>query len=162
MGRTWWKTITPSLWFKKSRSLKCENSQDYIQKPQWNCTFLNSASGKENFTTTCLIAMTMCPRPIPPPPSLEVPLHHVSLVWYVPCERYVPDRCVSTPRPLTEASSFAGLQAWLRATKMQLMQASSALGVTLSFGASYAVPSLSAPFPLSRRAYVRRTLCRKS
>ncbi len=26
------------------RNLKSENSQDYAQKPQWNCTFMNSAS----------------------------------------------------------------------------------------------------------------------
>jgi hypothetical protein len=39
------KTIHPSLWFKKSnRSLKSENSQYYAQKPQQNCTFMNSAS----------------------------------------------------------------------------------------------------------------------
>ncbi len=29
-----------SLWFKTS----IENSQDYSQKPQWNCTFMNLAS----------------------------------------------------------------------------------------------------------------------
>jgi hypothetical protein len=28
------------------RNLKSENSQDYAQKPQWNCTFMNSASAK--------------------------------------------------------------------------------------------------------------------
>jgi hypothetical protein len=27
------------------RNLKSENSQDYAQKPQRNCTFMNSASG---------------------------------------------------------------------------------------------------------------------
>jgi hypothetical protein len=27
------------------RNTKSENSQDYAQKPQWNCTFMNSASG---------------------------------------------------------------------------------------------------------------------
>ncbi len=27
------------------RNLKSENSQDYAQKPQQNCTFMNSASG---------------------------------------------------------------------------------------------------------------------
>jgi hypothetical protein len=26
------------------RTLKSENSQDYVQKPQWNCAFMNSAS----------------------------------------------------------------------------------------------------------------------
>jgi hypothetical protein len=26
------------------RKLKCENSQDYAEKPQQNCTFMNSAS----------------------------------------------------------------------------------------------------------------------
>ncbi len=35
----------PSLWFKNPyRNLKSENSQDYVQKPQRNCTFMNSAS----------------------------------------------------------------------------------------------------------------------
>jgi hypothetical protein len=29
------------------RNLKSENSQDYAQKPQLNCTFMNSASGDE-------------------------------------------------------------------------------------------------------------------
>ncbi len=29
------------------RNLKFENSQDYAQKPQCNCTFMNSVSGKE-------------------------------------------------------------------------------------------------------------------
>jgi hypothetical protein len=28
------------------RNLKSENSQDYAQKPQRNCTFMNSASGQ--------------------------------------------------------------------------------------------------------------------
>ncbi len=28
------------------RNLKSENSQDYAQKPQWNCTFMNLASEK--------------------------------------------------------------------------------------------------------------------
>jgi hypothetical protein len=31
------------------RNLKSENSQDYAQKPQRNCTFMNSASGKNWF-----------------------------------------------------------------------------------------------------------------
>ncbi len=37
---------TPSLWSKNSytETLKSENSQDYAQKPQGNCTFMNSAS----------------------------------------------------------------------------------------------------------------------
>jgi hypothetical protein len=26
------------------KNLKFENSQDYAQKPYWNCTFMNSAS----------------------------------------------------------------------------------------------------------------------
>jgi hypothetical protein len=30
------------------RNLKSENSQDYAQKPEQNCTFMNSASGKES------------------------------------------------------------------------------------------------------------------
>jgi hypothetical protein len=28
------------------RNLKSENSQDYAQEPQWNCTFMNTASGR--------------------------------------------------------------------------------------------------------------------
>jgi hypothetical protein len=28
------------------RNPKTENSKDYAQKPQWNCTFMNSASGQ--------------------------------------------------------------------------------------------------------------------
>ncbi len=53
--KTWQKAIpgvnlterhTPFLWFKKSKqNLKSENSRYYSQKPQRNCTFLNSASG---------------------------------------------------------------------------------------------------------------------
>jgi hypothetical protein len=30
-------------------NLKSANSQDYAQKPQRNCTFMNSPSGKDNF-----------------------------------------------------------------------------------------------------------------
>jgi hypothetical protein len=33
-------------------NLKSENSQDYAQKPQRNCTFMNSASG-EKLDTSC-------------------------------------------------------------------------------------------------------------
>ncbi len=44
--KTWQKTIPPSLWFKNPhRNLKSENSQDYAQKPQRNCKFMNSAFG---------------------------------------------------------------------------------------------------------------------
>ncbi len=32
------------------RILKSENSQDYAQKPDWNCTLMNSASGFQSFT----------------------------------------------------------------------------------------------------------------
>jgi hypothetical protein len=31
------------------RNLKSENTQDYAQKPQRNCTFMNSASGGYRF-----------------------------------------------------------------------------------------------------------------
>jgi hypothetical protein len=34
---------TPLLWFKKSS--KFDNSQDYAQKPQRNCTFMNLVIG---------------------------------------------------------------------------------------------------------------------
>ncbi len=35
----------PSLWFKKSiHKPQSEYSQDYAQKPQRNCTFMNAAS----------------------------------------------------------------------------------------------------------------------
>jgi hypothetical protein len=38
----------PSLWLRNPyRNLKSENSQDYAQKPQRNCTFMNSASGHQ-------------------------------------------------------------------------------------------------------------------
>ncbi len=47
------KPIPPSLWFKKSRILKSENSQDYAQKPQRNWTFMNTALGLE--------LCTLCP-----------------------------------------------------------------------------------------------------
>ncbi len=44
--KTWKITIFPSLLFMKFiQNLKSENSQDYAQKPQQNCTFINSASG---------------------------------------------------------------------------------------------------------------------
>jgi hypothetical protein len=32
------------------KNLKSENSQDYAQKPQRNCTFMNSASGRAEIT----------------------------------------------------------------------------------------------------------------
>jgi hypothetical protein len=38
------KTIPPSLLRNPYRILKSENSQDYAQKPQRNCTFMDSAS----------------------------------------------------------------------------------------------------------------------
>ncbi len=31
--KAWYKPIPPSLWFRKSRNFKSENSQDYAQKP---------------------------------------------------------------------------------------------------------------------------------
>jgi hypothetical protein len=34
-------------YFLLYRNLKSENSQDYTQKPQRNCTFMNSESGEE-------------------------------------------------------------------------------------------------------------------
>ncbi len=36
----------PYRWRNPYRNLKSENSQDYAQKPQRNCMFRNSASGK--------------------------------------------------------------------------------------------------------------------
>jgi hypothetical protein len=33
------------------RNLQAENSQDYAQKPQRNCTFMNSASDQADLTT---------------------------------------------------------------------------------------------------------------
>ncbi len=41
----------PSLWFKKSK--KKQNSQDYAQKPQQNCTFMISAYGVRLYSTRC-------------------------------------------------------------------------------------------------------------
>jgi hypothetical protein len=41
---------TPSLRFKKSTEKpQSENSHDYVQKPQQNCTFMNSTSGLHLF-----------------------------------------------------------------------------------------------------------------
>ncbi len=37
------KSYAPFIWFKKFKS---EKSQDFAQKPQLNCMFMNSASGK--------------------------------------------------------------------------------------------------------------------
>jgi hypothetical protein len=46
MRKTYYKTIAPSLWFRKPyRNLKSAISQDYAQKTQRNSTFMNSASG---------------------------------------------------------------------------------------------------------------------
>ncbi len=46
--KTWQKTIPPSLWFKKSiPKPQVWDSQDYAQKPQLNCTFMNSSSVSE-------------------------------------------------------------------------------------------------------------------
>jgi len=36
------------------RNLKSENPQDYAQKPQWNCTFMDLASGFYCSTVSCL------------------------------------------------------------------------------------------------------------
>ncbi len=36
--------------------LKSENSQDNAQKPQWNCTFMNSASGLVHHTNNFLVS----------------------------------------------------------------------------------------------------------
>jgi hypothetical protein len=43
------------------RNLKSENSQDYAQKPQWNCTFMYSAFG-----------MGICRTPPPPQWTLSI------------------------------------------------------------------------------------------
>jgi hypothetical protein len=39
------------------RNLKSENSQDYAQKPQRHCTFMNSASGKQYTANLGLISI---------------------------------------------------------------------------------------------------------
>ncbi len=39
------------------RNLKSENSQDYAQKPQQDCMFMNSASGVSKLTAT---AVNLC------------------------------------------------------------------------------------------------------
>jgi hypothetical protein len=60
-----------SLWFKKSiqKAQERKNSQDYAQKPQRICTFMNSASGVARSCTkkgihpalnTCTGAMLFC------------------------------------------------------------------------------------------------------
>ena len=47
------------------RSLKSETSQDYAQKPQRNCTFMNSASGSSRkrdkclYFSTCIVMQTL-------------------------------------------------------------------------------------------------------
>ncbi len=48
--KTWSKTIPLSYSLRNPcRILKSENSQDYAQKPQRNCTFMNSASGPRTY-----------------------------------------------------------------------------------------------------------------
>jgi hypothetical protein len=44
------------LWFKKSMQNLKENSQDYAQKPQRNCTFMNLASTREEHKTIYIAA----------------------------------------------------------------------------------------------------------
>jgi hypothetical protein len=46
--------MPPSLWGLRNpyKNLNSENSQDYDQKPQRNCTFMNSASGVAPSCTT--------------------------------------------------------------------------------------------------------------
>ncbi len=58
------KTSTP-LPRNPYRSLKCENSQNYAQKPQRSCTFMNSASAlvllnfhKQNFNISSLPSLS--------------------------------------------------------------------------------------------------------
>ncbi len=46
------KPYPPSLWFKKYRILRSENSQDYAQKFQRNCMFMN-----QEFDFTCRLKL---------------------------------------------------------------------------------------------------------
>jgi hypothetical protein len=43
-------------------NLKSENSQDYAQKPQRNCMFINSAFGEDFFTWVACKKFVSCPR----------------------------------------------------------------------------------------------------
>ncbi len=41
-------------------NLKSENSQDFAQKPQWNRTFMKSASGRDDIKFVCMLAGKIC------------------------------------------------------------------------------------------------------
>jgi len=52
------------------RNLKCDNSQDYAQKPQRNCMFINSASAKDytlQYKLVDVLEMKQYPTPLGPP-----------------------------------------------------------------------------------------------
>ena len=55
-------------------NLKSENSQDYAQKPQWNCTFINTASGPVQSTLIQATARTS-------KYSHSPPINYKFLVW---------------------------------------------------------------------------------
>ncbi len=49
-------TPFPKVYSKNPyRNLESENSQDYAQKPQQNCTFLSSASGKPSLLSADIL-----------------------------------------------------------------------------------------------------------
>ncbi len=89
------------------RNLKSENSQDYSQKPQRNCSFMNSASGCSVQNGTVCRKDGMTPwwggiiAPLPPHPPAIIPLVPPSLYpifpIYPPNTPIIPDYSPSYP-----------------------------------------------------------------
>jgi hypothetical protein len=97
----WESRKTPLPYDKRNpyRNLKPENSQDYAQKPQRNCTFMNSASvhGSHSFVS-CMYLFAHCQYfTSPPPPSSTTHRNYKFVIipfLVVPLNFLTPSRCV--------------------------------------------------------------------
>ncbi len=86
------------------RNLKSENSQDYAQKPQQNCTFINLASERKKECRTCMCKYTITifllkftdPEPYAclDPAYLHIILYCLFFIcFFLLCFFYIPASC---------------------------------------------------------------------